>query len=146
MSCISYESHKCPCEIEDIQNSVDYAPDETLLVNMPAFKSSFQANMNDVLQQLGSISMFDPTNANFSLITDEKLWVGDVLHKANIIVDEKGSEAAAVTGISVGVRGYPDAEDEYFYVDRPFIYAIYDTKNKMPLFIGRLMDPRDTVE
>ena len=130
-------------DIEDIQSSVDYAPDESLLVNMPAFKSSFQANMNDVLQQLGSISMFDPTNANFSIITDEKLWVGDVLHKANIIVDEKGSEAAAVTGISVGVRGYPDAEDEFFYVDRPFIYAIYDTKNKMPLFIGRLMDPRD---
>ena len=90
--------------------------------------------------------MFDPSNANFSIISDEKLWVGDVLHKANIIVDEKGSEAAGVTGISVGVRGYPDEEDEYFYVDRPFIYAIYDTKNKMPLFIGRLMDPRDTVE
>ena len=90
--------------------------------------------------------MFDPTNANFSVITDEKLWVGDVLHKANIIVDEKGSEAAAVTGISVGVRGYPDADDEYFYVDRPFVYVIYDNKNKVPLFIGRLMDPREDIE
>ena len=130
-------------DIEDIQNSIDYAGDQTLLVNIPAFKNSFQANMNDVLQKLGAISMFDPSNANFSKISDEKLWVGDVLHKANIIVDEKGSEAAGVTGISVGVRGYPDAEDEYFYVDRPFVYVIYDIKNKVPLFIGRLLDPRE---
>ena len=133
-------------DIEDILDSIDYAPDESLLVNMPAFKSSFQANMNEVLQSLGAITMFDPTNANFSVITNEKLWVGDVLHKANIIVDEKGSEAAAVTGISVGVRGYPDADDEYFYVDRPFVYVIYDNKNKVPLFIGRLMDPREEIE
>ena len=132
-------------DIEDIQNSIDFAGDQTLLVNIPAFKNSFQANMNHVLQKLGAKSMFDPSNANFSIISDEKLWVGDVLHKANIIVDEKGSEAAGVTGISVGVRGYPDAEDEYFYVDRPFVYVIYDIKNKVPLFIGRLLDPRENM-
>lgn len=132
-------------DIEDIQNSIDYAGDQTLLVNIPAFKNSFQANMNDVLQKLGATSMFDPSNANFSKISDEKLWVGGVLHKANIIVDEKGSEAAGVTGISVGVRGYPDAEDEYFYADRPFVYVIYDIKNKVPLFIGRLLDPSENM-
>ena len=38
-------------DIEDIQNSIDYAGDQTLLVNIPAFKNSFQANMNDVLQK-----------------------------------------------------------------------------------------------
>ena len=53
-------------DIEDIQNSIDYAGDQTVLVNIPAFKNLFQANMNDVLQKLGATSMFDPSNANFS--------------------------------------------------------------------------------
>ena len=55
------------------------------------------------------------------------------------MVDEKRSEAAGVTGISVGVRGYPDAEDEYLEK----VYGIYDIKNKVPLFIGRLLDHRE---
>ena len=85
--------------------------------------------------------MFDVQKANFSLITDDELFVGEVLHKAKIRVDEKGSEAAAVTGISVGVRGYPSVQEDYFNVDQPFIYAIYDTKNELPLFIGRMLNP-----
>ena len=128
-------------DIKDIKSSIKHSADETVTVSMPAFESSFEANINDVLQSLGATSMFDVNKANFSLISDESLFVGDVLHKAKIRVDEKGSEAAAVTGISVGVRGYPSADEEYFYVDRPFIYAIYDTKNEMPLFIGRMLDP-----
>ena len=128
-------------DIKDIKSNIKHSADETVTVSMPAFESSFEANINDVLQSLGATSMFDVNKANFSLISDESLFVGDVLHKAKIRVDEKGSEAAAVTGISVGVRGYPSADEEYFYVDRPFIYAIYDTKNEMPLFIGRMLDP-----
>ena len=131
-------------DIDDILKNLNYSPDESVIVNIPAFQSTFQADMNGIIQELGAKSMFDVQNANFSLISDEELFVGQVLHKANIIVDEKGSEAAAVTGISLGVRGYPDADDQYFYVDRPFIYLIYDTKNKMPLFIGRMLDPRSS--
>ena len=128
-------------DIHDIQNNLKYSTDGNLNVLLPAFKSSFQANMNEVLQKLGAASMFHEGDADFSLISKEDLFVGDVLHKAMINVDEKGSEAAAATGIGIGVRGYPNEQSQYFRVNRPFIYAIYDSRNEMPLFIGRMLNP-----
>ena len=128
-------------DIREIKDILKGSSSQNINVNMPAFESSCEAKMNDLLQSLGAPSMFDVQKANFSLITDDELFVGEVLHKAKIRVDEKGSEAAAVTGISVGVRGYPSVQEDYFNVDQPFIYAIYDTKNELPLFIGRMLNP-----
>jgi serpin B len=79
-------------------------------------------------------------SADFSGIADERLIIGSAVHKANITVDEDGTEAAAVTAVesqatSAGPRSVT------LRADRPFAFAIVHKPTGAPLFIGQVADP-----
>jgi serpin B len=52
-------------------------------------------------------------------------------------VNEEGTEAAAATGISVGVVSVPPQ----FTADHPFLILIRDEVTGSILFLGRVVDP-----
>ena len=111
-------------------------------VTMPAFDISFGIGLKKVLAQMGMSSMFNPRPGNFSVISDNDLFVKDVLHRAQIEVNEEGSKSAAATAVIVGGRsGKPPPKTREFRVDQPFVYVIYDNLNRFPLFIGRILNP-----
>ncbi|HZM26057.1 MAG TPA: serpin family protein, partial [Gemmatimonadales bacterium] len=69
-------------------------------------------------------------------------FLSEVVQKTWLVVDEEGTEAAAVTGITMEatsalVRRPPIP----FVVNRPFIYALRDTKTGLVLFLGLVRDP-----
>ncbi|NVB37973.1 hypothetical protein G6O69_09005 [Pseudenhygromyxa sp. WMMC2535] len=66
--------------------------------------------------------------------------ITDVVHDTVLRIDEKGTEATAATGISVGDSGSfePDAS---FDADSPFVFLIYDRPTRTPLFLGRVLEP-----
>ncbi|XP_050548235.1 serpin B4-like, partial [Daktulosphaira vitifoliae] len=111
----------------------------TVDVKMPKFKIEQEYNLVDVLNKLGCSSMFS-SNANFSEISDGPIVVNDVLHKAFIDVDEKGTEAAAATGLKIVPMSALIAPNAQFYADHPFIFAIMTRKNDI-LFMGNLKKP-----
>jgi serpin B len=84
-------------------------------------------------------SAFGP--ADFSGITTEaRLFISDVIHQANMDVDEKGTTAAAAT--AVVMRGSaPGGEPVTLRVDRPFLFALRDVPTGTVLFLGRVTDP-----
>jgi hypothetical protein len=53
---------------------------------------------------LGVKDIFEANTADLSEISRERLEVGDVLHSAQLEVNEEGSEAAAVTSIDIDIR------------------------------------------
>ena len=55
-------------------------------------------------------------------------------------VNEKGSEAAAVTGIQISTRS-GGSGPIIMKINRPFIFVIQDLKNNIPLFIGKIVNP-----
>ena len=71
------------------------------------------------------------------------LVVGSMIHKAVVDVDEEGTTAAAATSIIelVGPARMVSKPEEPFHVDREFMYAIYDTKDKRVLFSGSFVEP-----
>ena len=71
---------------------------------------------------------------------NDNFYIHDVIHKAFIEVDEKGSKAAAVTGVSFGVKTGSSVKNKWIF-NRPFLYAIMDKRHTIPLFIGRVVDP-----
>ena len=71
---------------------------------------------------------------------NDKFFIQDVLHKAFIEVDEKGSKAAAVTTASFGVKSLKTVHNQWRF-NRPFLYTIMDKKHLIPLFVGRVVDP-----
>jgi serpin B len=66
------------------------------------------------------------------------LFIQDVVHQGFIAVDEKGTEAAAATAVSVGETSAPPAAT--LAVDRPFVFATIDRPTGATLFIGRVVD------
>ena len=64
--------------------------------------------------------------------------MSEVNHKAVIEVNEKGSEAAAVTVVQIETR-VTNLGVEKVVFDRPFLFVIYDIQNKIPLFFGRMV-------
>ena len=117
--------------------NVPYRPSSGITVSMPKFEDRSEVTLNEMLKRLGMEDAFT-SKADFSAITeDEKLMVSQVIHKTFIKVDEKGTEAAAVTAITMEAACVMEPEP-YYYVnlDHPFLYMIMDDINNIPLFIG----------
>jgi serpin B len=114
-----------------------------LKVSFPKFKFEYGVKrLNDYLIQLGMGEAFDFNEANLSKIADvkpENLYISFVDHKAVIEVDEKGTEAAAVT--NVGIELTSAHISRKFNVDRPFFFLIRDDRTGSILFMGKMVNP-----
>ncbi|KAH8320047.1 hypothetical protein KR074_012139, partial [Drosophila pseudoananassae] len=70
---------------------------QSVLVEIPKFKIEFEKELDKVLKKLGIKSVFG-NDADLSGLVSTKSKVSRVLQKAFLEVNEKGAEAAAVTG------------------------------------------------
>ena len=68
------------------------------------------------------------------------IFIGAALHGAKVIVDEKGTEAAASTALMFPTS-MPPEPDLRIVADRPFLWAIVHQDTGALLFVGRLVDP-----
>ncbi|HUU01829.1 MAG TPA: serpin family protein [Myxococcota bacterium] len=109
-------------------------------LSLPKFSFDFGGSIKAALADLGMGVAFSASQADFSGMTDaEQLYIGDVIHKAFVAVDEAGTEAAAATAVIMSGTGMPD--EVTLTVDRPFIFLIRDNPTGTILFIGRVLDP-----
>jgi serpin B len=110
---------------------------------LPRFKVTSGFALRPVLAGLGMPLAFTD-EADFSGITTaQRLRIDEVVHQAYIDVNEAGTEAAAATAVVMTasarlVRPEPPVE---MIVDRPFRFAITDSRSGLPLFLGRVTDP-----
>jgi serpin B len=115
-------------------------------VYFPKFEFEFGVRLAEKLSLMGMPSAFDPIHADLRGMVDgeasERLFLGNLLHKAFISVDENGTEAAAATiselYTGVGMRKSKPIEVR---IDRPFIFVIRDTQTGTLLFVGRVLNP-----
>lgn len=107
------------------------------VVKMPEFTSDYNTDFSKSLTTMGMIDAFDSNKADFSALSDYPTYLGKIMHAAHIDVSRSGIKAAAATSVEMLVGS---ARDEYKYVEvdlnRPFIYAVVDDSNGIPLFIG----------
>ena len=110
-------------------------------LGLPKFSYTSQFGLADQLAGLGMTDAFDPQLADFSAMDGQRdLYIGAVIHKAFVAVDEQGTEAAAATGVIMEATGAPVFEVN-LTIDRPFIFLIRDLPSGQILFIGRVLDP-----
>ena len=79
------------------------------------------------------------TGASFDGIAPG-IFITAALHGAKVIVDEKGTEAAAATSMAFP-ESMPPEPDLTIVADRPFLWAITHQDTGALLFVGRLVDP-----
>lgn len=83
--------------------------------------------INDLFDQ--SVADLSKINANY--------FVSSILHKTKIRVDEKGTEASAITTSIFQNKATPPV----FNANRPFIYFIVDKAARLILFSGVYKTP-----
>ncbi|MCL2083763.1 MAG: serpin family protein [Oscillospiraceae bacterium] len=126
---------------EGLLNTLKNAQDAVVYASMPKFEYEYTVSMNDALAGLGIPDAFDEGKADFSRMAvspDGNIYIGLVLHKTFISVDELGTKAGAVTMVAMSGSGAP-ADIKTVRLDRPFVYAIIDDASGLPIFIGTLM-------
>ena len=105
-------------------------------LTMPLFEFESEFSLVDTLAGMGMPDAFDG-RADFSGMSGTKgLWIAEVVHKALVSVDERGTVAAASTAAVV-----LESEPTTVTVDRPFIFLIGDNATGTVLFLGRMMNP-----
>jgi serpin B len=80
--------------------------------------------------------------ADFSGITStEALMLQEVVQKAYIAVDEKGTETAAATTVMGDLDGGAPPMPKQVQLDRPFLFFIRDLPTQALLFMGQVVEP-----
>ena len=106
---------------------------------LPKFKFQSKFYLKTILKAMGMHDAFDE-RADFSAMTGRKdLYIGKVIHQADIEVNEEGTEAAAATAVvmqrkSISLR-------VMFRADHPFIFLIRHKPTGTILFTGKVMNP-----
>jgi len=110
-------------------------------LHLPKFTIEFSFQLNTILSSMGMTDIFLQGKADLSGMFDvsqtkSPMYVGDTIHKAYINVNEKGTEAAAATGIPA------ECKPLSFIADHPFVFIIRDSVSGIILFMGRMMNPQ----
>jgi len=139
---------------EQFEGSLDYQLVDSLIkaleyqrvsLTMPKFEFESEFRLKETLTAMGMPDAFVWEIADFSGMTgDRDLFIGDVIHKAFVSVDESGTEAAAATAVlMLPTAGPPEEPEEAVEVtvDRPFIFLIRDIETGAIVFVGRVVNP-----
>jgi serpin B len=127
-------------------------PAAEVRVELPKFKIEAPdpaISLGAALQKLGMTLAFDRQKADFTGIHQfqtpaDRLLISQVFHKAFVEVNEKGTEAAAATAVSMARAGAAPSADEpkAFIVDHPFLFLLHDRDSGVVLFLGRVTEPK----
>ena len=129
---------------EGFLQTIDGAVNTAVSAALPKFSYDYTIQMNAALLNLGMPTAFSPEAADFSKLGKSaggNIYIGEVLHKTFIQVDELGTKAGAVTKVEMKCGSV--METKVVRLDRPFVYAIIDNASKLPVFIGAVMEIAD---
>ena len=105
---------------------------------LPKFELEYEIKMNDILINMGMEDAFSGTKADLSGINGGGgLFISEVKHKTFVTVDEKKTEAAAVTSVGIGITSMPPS----FIADRPFLFLIREHQTGAIVFMGKVQNP-----
>ena len=115
-------------------------------LQLPKFEVAFERELNSSLQSMGLEKAFDESLADLSGMGTMKdgtnIFIDLVFQKAVVIVDEEGTEAAAVTAVLVANESCAIEEPPVnIFFDEPFLYMIVDLEKEIPLFMGIMDNP-----
>jgi serpin B len=114
----------------------------TVTVAMPRLHLETEFDLTATLRAMGLREVFTPDADLTGMAPDGNLMIDRVVHKAYLDVDEKGTEAAAATGVALVASSAPPVEEKILFIaDRPFMLAIRHRETGAVLFLGRVADP-----
>ena len=115
-------------------------PPSKLKLTIPKFTIEAQLDLKETLTRMGVTDLFDQQAADLSGVSKKKdLHVSSIRQRTFIQVNEKGTEAAAVTSLSIAKNLNLPAQP--FVANHPFVFIIRDNTNQVILFAGIITNP-----
>jgi serine protease inhibitor len=106
-------------------------------LRMPRFTLDYKEELKDTLSGMGMDAAFQ-SGADFAPMGSPGFFIGGVVHKTRLEVDEEGTTAAAATGVAM-LASVPRVKSLVF--DRPFALLLCDTQTNAVLFAGVVYEP-----
>jgi serpin B len=106
-------------------------------LRMPRFTLDYKEELKDTLSGMGMDAAFQ-SGADFAPMGSPGFFIGGVVHKTRLEVDEEGTTAAAATGVAM-LASVPRVKTLVF--DRPFALLLCDTQTNAVLFAGVVYEP-----
>ena len=106
-------------------------------LRMPRFTLDYKEELRDVLSGMGMDAAFQ-SGADFAPMGSPGFFIGGVIHKTRLEVDEEGTVAAASTAVKM-LASAPRVKTLVF--DRPFALLLCDTQTNAILFAGVIYEP-----
>jgi serpin B len=119
-------------------------PNREVDLYLPKFKNEpSMLSLKETLRALGMKTAFE-SDANFGRMVDPSLFISGIFHKTFLVLDEKGTEAAAATVVAADGQSIPPEPPKpvQVKVDHPFLFAIQHRASGVCLFLGHVADPR----
>ena len=107
---------------------------------LPKFKIEYDTSLKNPLTTLGMGIAFS-TGADFTKIAPNML-ISEVAHSTFIEVNEQGTEAAAATVVLMAPGGFSEDKSFNMEVNKPFFFAIEDSKTGEIIFTGIITEPK----
>ncbi|XP_041421442.1 serpin peptidase inhibitor, clade B (ovalbumin), member 4 L homeolog isoform X1 [Xenopus laevis] len=108
-------------------------------VYLPRFMLEESYDLNSHLINMGMVDAFSEGKANLSGVSDVPLYVSKVVHKAFVEVNEKGTVAAAATGVQIEPKML--VIPRTFKANHPFVFFIKHKETDTVLFFGKYKSP-----
>ena len=116
--------------------------EKEVILTLPKFKFGYKELLNTPLMDMG-LGIAFTSEADFTDINPGgNLAISRVIHQSFIDVNEKGTEAAAVTVVEMEFTSAGPVDDKYYFTaDHPFVFVIREKTSNAILFIGKVGQP-----
>jgi serpin B len=138
----AFERELAPAKLEEWMGALTARERQRVDLALPKIQLETRYDLPPALMAMGMRLAFS-NNSDLGGITDvERLKVDRAIHQTFLLVDEKGTEAAAVTAVTIIPTSAPAPPQIRFHADHPFFFLIRDNRSGATLFMGRIEEPQ----
>ncbi|XP_069345433.1 serpin A11 [Eulemur rufifrons] len=110
-------------------------------LHLPRFSIAGTYNLEEVLPRIGLTNIFN-LEADLSELTGQlNRTISRVSHKAAVAMNEKGTEAAAASGLLSQPPSLKATSAPPVHFNRPFLLLLWEVTTQSLLFLGKVVNP-----
>lgn len=110
-------------------------------LHLPRFSISATYNLEKILPLIGLSNLFDMEADLSGIMGQLNKTVSRVSHKAVVDMNEKGTEAAAASGLLSQPPALNTTLAPHAHFNRPFLLLLWEVTTQSLLFLGKVVNP-----